>query len=580
MKRIIRILSIIMLGTIISISIIYLSIWATGVYHDLQYRYAIYKKKQNPAVTYYLSPGGNNANSGRSRSDAWKTIGQLNKVEFNPGDKVLFEGGQTFSGTLVLDSHDLGAPDKPILISSYGSGVATIEAGKVDGISTNNTAGLSISRLKITGSGEASNTGIGIRITNDLWGNVTLPYLRISQVDVSGFGIYGIGIQGRKWKSGFKDCQVAYSSLHDNAEAGLYIEGIFEFLSSSYAHEQVVIHHVMAYNNHGKNGPELPNTGSGIVLSDVDNGLIERCVAHHNGERSNSQQGGPVGIWAWDSNNITIQHNVSYQNKTGGKKDGGGFDLDGGITNSVMQYNYSHDNDGSGYLFAQFPYARESENNIIRYNISQNDGRKNNTAGIYFWGEFRDSYIYNNTVYIAESATSRPSAIKVEHNHLAPSYQSQLPSNAKFFNNILVCTSGLPLINQPYDIRDFIFRNNNYYSPDSAITFIWKNKVYRTLTEWRNATKQEMDKTAIYGFNENPQLVGLGKGPIINNADSLNKLYCYDLLPTSPMIDRGLNIDVFLNSHTQSIDFHRKAVPNKLKLDLGAVEFTRYIQSI
>jgi hypothetical protein len=75
-----------------------------------------------------------------------------------------------------------------------------------------------------------------------------------------------------------------------------------------------------------------------------------------------------------------------------------------------------------------------------------------------------------------------------------------------------VCTSGLPLINQPYDIRDFVFRNNNYYSPDSAITFIWKNKVYRTLTEWRNATKQEMDKTAIYGFNENPQLVALGKG--------------------------------------------------------------------
>ena len=47
------------------------------------------------------------------------------------------------------------------------------------------------------------------------------------------------------------------------------------------------------------------------------------------------------------------------------------------MKNSVMQYNYSHDNDGAGYLLAQFTYAREFTNNIVRYNISENDGRKN-----------------------------------------------------------------------------------------------------------------------------------------------------------------------------------------------------------
>ena len=44
---------------------------------------------------------------------------------------------------------------------------------------------------------------------------------------------------------------------------------------------------------------------------------------------------------------------------------------------SVMQYNYSHDNDGAGYLLGQFTGGRPWGRNIVRNNISQNDARNN-----------------------------------------------------------------------------------------------------------------------------------------------------------------------------------------------------------
>ena len=59
--------------------------------------------------------------------------------------------------------------------------------------------------------------------------------------------------------------------------------------------------------------------------------------------------------------------------------------LDGGVRNSIVQYNYSHDNDGAGYLLAQFEGGRAFYNNVIRYNVSENDGQKNSYGGIHLW---------------------------------------------------------------------------------------------------------------------------------------------------------------------------------------------------
>ena len=76
-------------------------------------------------VTYYVSPSGSDTNSGTSPTQAWRTVARANRAHLNPGDGVLFEGGQTFSDTGLIVSAS-GTPAKPIVFGSYGQGDATL----------------------------------------------------------------------------------------------------------------------------------------------------------------------------------------------------------------------------------------------------------------------------------------------------------------------------------------------------------------------------------------------------------------------------------------------------------------------
>jgi hypothetical protein len=50
-------------------------------------------------------------------------------------------------------------------------------------------------------------------------------------------------------------------------------------------------------------------------------------------------------IWAWDADNVTIRNCSSHDNLSQ-NNDGGGFDLDTGVTNSVVEYCTSYNNYG------------------------------------------------------------------------------------------------------------------------------------------------------------------------------------------------------------------------------------------
>ena len=66
--------------------------------------------------TYYVSNSGSDSNSGTSPTAAWRTITKANSVSLQPGDSLLFQGGETFNGNLVLGSTDSGPR---IVRSSY-----------------------------------------------------------------------------------------------------------------------------------------------------------------------------------------------------------------------------------------------------------------------------------------------------------------------------------------------------------------------------------------------------------------------------------------------------------------------------
>src|SRR5262249_41066976 len=152
---------------------------------------------------------------------------------------------------------------------------------------------------------------------------------------------------------------------HDNGKAGIITYG-----QEMFANADVYVGYSTTYGNSGVRGLDT-NSGNGIVLGSVDGGTIERSQAYDNGWLCDSTNGGPVGIWAYNARGITIQYNESHHNRTASQIDGGGFDLDHNVSDSIMQYNYSHDNEGAGFLLAQPLATNDHTNNVVRYNISE-----------------------------------------------------------------------------------------------------------------------------------------------------------------------------------------------------------------
>lgn len=512
------------------------------------------------AADFYLSALGNDLNAGTSATAPWRTLERANQHAFDAGDRILLRGGDTFDGTLQLDAADAGTAASPIAIASYGTGRATISGGAGSGISAYNTAGVSISNLTIVGAGGASS---GIVFYMDLAGGVRLSGVRIDGVDVSGFGRDGIEIGSWAGTSGFSDVRITGASVHDNARTG-----ILTYAEQPNAHRSVYVGYSRAYNNDGI-ASATTNTGSGIVLGGVDGGTIERSVAHDNG-RLCTATAGPVGIWAYDSRGIVIQHNESYGNRTGGTADGGGFDFDQNVSESVMQYNYSHGNDGAGFLLAHAPVNDSHHDNVVRYNVSENDGRRNSYAAVEVWGRTIRTEIYNNTIVVSPSSSGTPRAVRIGNAGIT----TRVVSSLHLRNNILVTLGGLPIVDvSPTQAAatDLRFEGNDYFASGAPLSVRWGSTTYSTLTAWR-ATGQEIVGGVAAGSSVDPLLVAAGAGGTLDDATKLESMSAYRLSEGSPMIDAGLDLRGRFGIDPGTRDYFASSLPQRGGFDVGAGE--------
>lgn len=522
------------------------------------------------ADNYYISPGGDDENTGASPSSAWRTISRVNAHTFKPGDNIYFEGGYRFRGSLHFNASDSGTATNPVTLSSYGTGRAVIYSGSGNGLYAYNCAGFDIRNINFEGSGPTTNNGNGISFYMNLGGGVKLRRIYIHQVDVSGFGREGISIAS--WhisKSGFRDVRITQTRVFNNRLNGLDIWGYYEEPATDtteWSHQNVFISNCKFFNNSGDPNKNDLHSGSGAIIGNTNNVRIQYCEAHNNGWLCNFA-GGPVGIWVWDSNNAIIQFNESHHNLTGSTSvDGGGFDLDGGVRNSVMQYNYSHDNDGAGFLAAQYPGAAPFFNNTIRYNISQNDGRGHDHGGIQVWNGgsgIENLQIYNNTIYISPASTGSPSAVRIIYN----------VSNVNFYNNIFITSGGVHLINM-YQAVGFSFKGNNYYAEDGLFRITWGTTTYTSFPSWRDGTGQETLSGVRIGTDINPLLMNAGGGGTIRNPFRLNTLSAYQLQPSSPLINEGVDLFSLFGINPGSRDFYGNTIPQGRSFDVGAHEFT------
>lgn len=79
------------------------------------------------ATVYYVSNTGNDANSGVTNVQAWKTISKINRVFFKPGDQILFKRGDVWNGTINVRYS--GKSNNPIIFGAWGDGKNPVISG-------------------------------------------------------------------------------------------------------------------------------------------------------------------------------------------------------------------------------------------------------------------------------------------------------------------------------------------------------------------------------------------------------------------------------------------------------------------
>src|SRR5436309_3127407 len=77
---------------------------------------------------YFVSASGDDAYDGTTPDRCWKTITRASRHSFVAGDKLLFRGGETFAGNLMLKVSGQPTADQPVTVGSFGKGRAMIEA--------------------------------------------------------------------------------------------------------------------------------------------------------------------------------------------------------------------------------------------------------------------------------------------------------------------------------------------------------------------------------------------------------------------------------------------------------------------
>jgi len=486
------------------------------------------------ATTYYVSPSGSDGQTGLSPANAWQTLAHVNTQQLLAGDTLALLGGAVHAGNLVLDVNDAGGGSmSPLTITAYGTGRAVISAGLGFGIDVWNTAGIVIRDLEIQGDGLLTNTASGIRFRNTQVGDTKLNYILIEEVEVLGFGENGISIEGEQVNSGFSDVFITQVEVHDCRDRGINMIGDYDQFKTGYAHQHVRVTHCEVYDIPGYNKGE--HSGNGIVLADLQDGLIEYSVAHHCGT-GNTSCGGPVGIWFWDSDSVTIQHCEAYLISSGTGCDGGGFDLDGGVSRGLMQYNYSHDNDGPGYLVGQFGDARPMQDIVVRYNVSENDAQTNRGSITLFRGSttpISDIYIYQNTCFLTPSASYPTSAVFefVEWRRI---------TGIQVFNNIFYAANAARIIVVPAGYAAN-FQGNAYYA-DGPFTIDYRGSTYNSLANFRSGAGQETLGGVPVGVEGDPGLSTPGGGGTIGFGNSLTNLAAYRLTSGAGALNGGIDL--------------------------------------
>lgn len=479
-------------------------------------------------TVYYVAATGADANDGRSQTSAWKTLTKVNATAFQPGDSVLFRGGDTFAGAINLNSG--GLPTSLITVGSYGTGRATISSTG-SGMFVQNHAGIVVQDIDFVGSGALGAGGAGVYFyTDDGAKHNTVTVRRCS---MTGFTM-GLTLGATNAGSGYSNVTLDSVITHDNRDNGIFFYGpALNPATPAYAHSNVLVTGCSAYNNQGNAANTTSSSGSGILLGSVQTGTVDLCSAYNNGKSNAATSAGPVGIWTYDADSITISRSVAYNNGTGTIADGHGIDLDIHVTNSSIERCLAYSNYGAGILV--FGGTDGGSTNRVHHNLCWGNG--GNPAGGYqsdlvIASKNSNLNVFNNTV--------------VSTGAFMPLWVEGTPTAITLRNNLLVAGTGVCVhTSTAFTTSQVLLQGNDYWRP-SGFQIRWGASTYTSLASWRSAaTGQEKVSGVDSGFAVDPLLISPGTAPTVTDPANTSGANGLRLQSASPMVSAGLDLPTF-----------------------------------
>jgi hypothetical protein len=444
------------------------------------------------AATYYVDCSRTTNGKG-TQTSPWNSLGDVNSHSFVPGDSLLFKRGTSCSG--ALQPLGSGSAGSPITIDAYGTGSQpVINAG------SSNTAAVSLINQQFWELGDLEVIG-GSKYGIYVGGNAdNTPIRHIYLRNLNVHDATGTSVQradsGEVFLAPGGSGQTLSDVVIDGVTAGSskVSEGIFVNAGGAWIGGQA---QPLGSNVTVQNSTAHDVFGDGILIEEVNNGLIQNSVAYHTGLCPTNCGTTPNGLWEWYCHTCVVQNNESYNNQTWNAHDGGDFDIDYYSTNNTVQYNYGHDS--AGYCIGVFGAENTSDsNNIVRYNICSNNAQDPAAViqGDLFLSTWDGGWIdglqvYNNTFYW------NPVANVPLLNTTAASFKGVSPN--LFENNIVYSTvPALIAASSPLQLDHNIYWVTSGANP----SWTWNNASYSGLPAYQAASTQ--DKHSVVA---NPLLV-------------------------------------------------------------------------
>lgn len=517
---------------------------------------------------FFVSAAGSDTNPGTFAAP-WQTLSKVSGTNFLPGVVIGFRGGDTFAGTLTLTSG--GNVLSPVKYTSYGVGQATIAAAaNTDGIAFTNLSYVTVDSLIITGHGAGDTAGQGINAQFNSTSTV-FPNVLINNCTISGFAGNGIFIfpSGTAQTSGLtiNGCTVTGCTFGAIAgsTAGILIRGPGNLQSSGFrSNLNPVISNCNSLNNTGLAGAGNWS-GSGIFMGDTSAGLISLCIADNNGALSNTTAG-PTGIWMASCTGSMIDQCLSTNTKTAGG-DGGGYDLDAGCDNTVVQRSIALGNAGYGLMCYQFDAAQYSGDtaNTFRYNISINNGL----------GELRivsGGTLSNNGQAYCNTLVANSAALVVKLEKFGGALVWTIANND--IRSVHAGTTDMILTaNNPASV---LFFGNNY-TTTGTFRITWNGTAYATMALWRAAVPaQETIAAADTSHALTPIYISSIGAPSIHSYN--NETMRPD--ESSPLLNAGVDLNANFGINPGTTDLFGSPVSTSGPWSIGHAAMKSAVKSV